>query len=131
MTSQAHELPQLTLRHDCVPPQLTAHFPVPQTISWQEFFPEHSTAHDVVLAQLTPLRHEPSMLHLTLHAQPAGQTTRETQFAVAQSIVQVRVDRLHDEQLLGQGEASIELARTQTLSTHVRPPLQSIDDPQA
>lgn len=87
--------------------------------------------HGVVVAQLTPLRQEPSRLHLTLHAHPAGQTTLAVQLAVAQSIVHVPEATLHDEQLLGQGDASTDAVTTQTLSTHVRPPLQSLDVVQA
>lgn len=130
VTSHAHELPQATFRHDCSPLQSTVHFPAPHTTSWQELFPKHSTEQDVVLAQLTPLRHEFSALHLTLHAHPAGQTTLAAQFAVAQSIVHVRAETSHDEQLLGQGAAST-TPSTQTLSMQLRPELQSRDELQA
>jgi hypothetical protein len=76
VTSQPHEDPQLTSRHDPVPLQSTRHGPRPQLIARQLPSPLHVTLHGELPAQVTPLRHALAIVHWTSQLQPDGQAIR-------------------------------------------------------
>jgi len=57
VTSHAHELLQLTPRHEFVPVHDAVHLPVPQSTPSHVREPEHVRLHDVALEQSMPLRH--------------------------------------------------------------------------
>lgn len=66
-TSHAHELPHETPLHDCVPEHATSHGPAPHVTLAHACLPLHSTLHDADCWQLTPLRHEFSVLQRISH----------------------------------------------------------------
>ena len=66
-TSHAQDGPQRTSRHDSLALQPILHGPEPQVTPWQLRKPLQVTAHEVPLGQVTPLRHELSVLHLMSH----------------------------------------------------------------
>ena len=106
-TSHAQDAPQLTSRHDWLPLQLTLHRPDPQVIPWQLRNPVQLIAHDMVLGQVMPLRHELGVEHRTSQFHPAGQTTAWAQPPLRlQSIAQVLVPGSHDVHPGGQTCAS-------------------------
>jgi hypothetical protein len=75
LTSHAHDRPQLTLRHEPVPVQSTLQAPLPQVTFRQLCAPLHVIVHDVLLRQLTPLRHELPVEQSMLQLQPSGHVT--------------------------------------------------------
>ena len=88
-TSQPHELPQSTPRHDIEPLHTTSHLPVPHSSVRHEFDPEQVIVQAWGPVQVTPLRHELVTLHATSQFQPTGHTTWALQLVTAQSILQV------------------------------------------
>ena len=137
-TSHAHDVPQLTPRHEPKPEHDTSQGPLPHCTLRHALFPLHSMEHDWPSWQLTPLRHELSTSHWMSHLKPVGQVTVPLHADVAaQSTVQVLSVVLHDVHGAGQlfespppnlpsmRGASIEPGTMQKPSTHVRPPLQS------
>ena len=95
-TSHAHDDPHVTLRHENEPLQLTEHGPGPHLTSRHELPAVHSTLHEAACVQLTPLRHEPSVLHWMSHFHPAGHVIWFAQLVRLQSTVQLFVPGLHD-----------------------------------
>ena len=136
-TSHAHEFAHEMLRHDAGPEQPTSHGPGPHITAWHACRPEHSTLHDALCEQLTPLRHEFSTLQRMSHLNPLGHVTMFEQFVFVQSTVQVFSATLHVVQLGGQlfaspwrasagFAASIEPATMQNPLSQMRPSPQSV-----
>lgn len=89
-TSQPHELPQLTPRHDIEPEQLTSHLPVPHSSVRHEPVPLHVMLQLLPCdGQVTPERQLFATEHATSQFQPGGQTTAWLQLVTAQSILHV------------------------------------------
>lgn len=93
LTSQPHEGLHATLRHDVAPVQEMSHLPLPHWRSRHELVPEHAILQLPVPVHVTPLRHEPVVLHATSQFQPAGHTTAPLQLVTAQSILHVWLGR--------------------------------------
>ena len=75
-TSQPHELPQLTPRHDIEPVQATSHLPVPHSSERHEPVPLHVMLQLLPCAgHVTPERQLFATEHATSQFQPGGQTT--------------------------------------------------------
>lgn len=136
VTSHAHDVPHSIVRHDAEPVQLTSHGPAPHVTPRHAWVALHSTVHAVAPPHATPLRHEPSVSHLTSHFSPGGQLIWPEQLVKLQSIVHVPLphDVHGDGQLLPSGVfwpstcatgASIEPSTTQNPLSQIRPLLQS------
>jgi len=103
-TSHAQDRPQLTLLHDGAPEQSTLHGPEPHVVTpWQLCAPLHVIVHDLLPAQLMPLRHDRVPAHMMLQFQPAGHVTCCWQLLVsAQAITQLFAVLSHDVHCAGQ-----------------------------
>lgn len=120
------------MRHAPVPVQSMLHGPVPQVRSLQLCDPLHVILHDLLLTQLTPLRHELGVEQAMLQLQPTGHVTcwLHAPPLSAQSIVHDFVALLHEVHCAGQLPApsvtpESSWGATQKPSVHVRPVLQS------
>jgi hypothetical protein len=90
-TSHAHEVPHVTVSQEPEATQPMLQAPGPHVMPRHELRPVHWKVHEAAPRQLTPARHELSVLQRISQFQPVGQVIGEPQFdpVTPQSMMQV------------------------------------------